>query len=184
VKISSIIKQFKTFRGGKMKIFKNIARFLGFMAYKNISIFFVSLLVCGTLSVGISGLMLEYSSSPYLFLLLFVGLMIFISFFVGIENMSPKNWRVAILRAGCTQDDLNQPKSWMTPQVLRKISALIMDTRQTKDPTKLNEFIQKVQKYNQMKKNQKEKRELYKNLPDEINKLDTEIHLFENFLFH
>ncbi|TSD03507.1 MAG: hypothetical protein Athens071416_188 [Parcubacteria group bacterium Athens0714_16] len=166
-----------------MRVLRNIQSILGYRVYKNNSEFFILSFVGGTLLVGISTSSLSSGFSFYPLLLLLLGVTLYFSFLVGINNVSPqKNWRVAILKATQTREKFNVLGSWVSNEVFSKFSVLIIETQLSKNPEKLNEFIQKVQKCDQMKKTQKEKRELLKKLPDEINKLDTEIYLLENSL--
>lgn len=169
-----------------MKMFRNIASVLGYFAYKNTMLFFylylLLLATCAFLSFSDIAQSQLPSNTIRFGIFLTLAVIIMLLFFIGLNNAKSKNYRVAILKATKTLKELNKPGSCVNEEILAKISILSSKTQQAKDPTSLNEFIQKVQKCDQMKENQKEKRELYKNLPDEINKLDTEIYLLESSL--
>ena len=170
-----------------MKIFRNISSFLGYLAYKNLMLVFFLYLF---LVIVFCFLALSSIIEPYLFsfsiirfcIFFIIGIITIFSFPNVLKNIGSENYHIAILKATHTRDNLNKPRSWMTLEIFSKISVLIVETRQTKDPEKLNGFIQKVQKIDELKKNQKEKRDYFKKLPDEINNIDTEIYLLENSL--
>ena len=165
-----------------MKIFKNISSFIGYQAYKNSSGFTLFFLFFVVISFSASFASIKFLSVTFFCIFFIAGSIFMFSFLIGLKNTGSKNYKVAILRATQIRSELNKPRSWMNVEIFSKISDLITETKQTKDPTKLNEFIKKVQKCDQMKKFQKEKRELLINLPDDINKLDTEVYLLEDSL--
>ena len=163
-----------------MKIFRNISSFLGYLAYKNLMLVFFLYLF---LVIVFCFLALSSIIEPYLFsfsiirfcIFFIIGIITIFSFPNVLKNIGSENYHIAILKATHTRDNLNKPRSWMTLEIFSKISVLIVETRQTKDPEKLNDLIQRIKKMEELKNEKKEKEEMLKNLPSEIKKVQDEI---------